>query len=377
MEDNKLDPEWAAEMAEEEADRRRKAEPAPELDHAEFLAWRSPRTVSESPTCLDNPLWHWLVRTRHSAYSANEAFHGPSPFDAGPMWCFDRFGKSETALRDGRVVHIGGEHEDYYDPDFFIYNDITVVGPDGSIAIYGYSREVLPPTDFHSATLVGDAIIIIGCLGYPRQRVLGSTPVFRLALDTMRISHVETSGEPPGWIHKHSAAPAEDGSSVVVQGGEIWMGEDRTMKENIDTWSLDIASGRWVRLSSLDWQRWTMRRVDRKRNRLWDARQALWHRDHAWAGLENRWNHADAPDFGALAELYRLDETTPAPERGSGHNVFRVVVDGVSVRFTEDGWSVQAIVEGRLSEARLMALQSKTLATLQQLDASAWEIEAP
>lgn len=175
------DADAAEEAAEEAADRERKAEPPPAIDHAELLAWRSPREVVDSPTLLDNPLWHWLVRTRHSAYSANKTFDGPSPFEAGPMWCFDRFGQSETTLPDGSVIHIGGEHEDYYDPDFFIYNDVTVVGPDGSIEIRGYGREVFPPTDFHSATLAGNAIVIIGCLGHPKQRVAERTPVFRLA----------------------------------------------------------------------------------------------------------------------------------------------------------------------------------------------------
>ena len=116
MEDKSLGTEWDAEIAEEEADRQRKAEPAPILSKEEFVKWRSPRTVEENPTCVSNPLWYWLVRTRWSAYQANEILRGPSSFDAGPMWCFDRFGKSETRLPDGRVVHIGGEHEDSYDP---------------------------------------------------------------------------------------------------------------------------------------------------------------------------------------------------------------------------------------------------------------------
>ncbi len=73
--------------------------------------------------------------------------------------------------------------------------------------------------------------------------------------------------------------------------------------------------------------------------------------------------------------LYRLDQAAPGPEQDSKANVFRVVIDGVWVRFTEDGWSVQAMVEGRLSDARLDELQRATLATLQQLDASDWEIE--
>jgi len=111
MSDNNLDDEWAREIAEEEADRQRKAEPAPSISKDEFLAWRSPRQVSTQSVKLDNPLWHWLVRTGWSAYNANEIFAGPSSCYAGPMWCFDRFGKSETPLPDGRVVHIGPAEE--------------------------------------------------------------------------------------------------------------------------------------------------------------------------------------------------------------------------------------------------------------------------
>jgi hypothetical protein len=375
MQDDDMEDLWAAEAAEEAADRERKSEPPPAIDRDEFLAWRSPRQVAESPTRLDNPLWHWLVRTRHSGYSANQTFKGPSPFDAGPMWCFDRFGKSETTLPDGRVIHIGGEHEDYYDPDFFIYNDVTVINADGSIEIRGYARDVFPPTDFHSATLAGNSIVIIGCLGYPDQRIAGRTPVYQLALNTMTITPVESSGEAPGWLQRHSAKLSDDGRAVIVRDGEVWLGDKRTMQENIDEWSLDIASGRWTRLTALDWQRWTMVRADRKRNRLYDVRQELWHQEHGWPGLQSYWKHDDKPDFKALAALYRLDETAPPPEQGSKHNAYRVTIDGVPVRFTEGSWSVQAMVEGRLSSARLDELQLATLATLERLDASKWEIE--
>jgi hypothetical protein len=376
MNDLDSEDEWAAEAAEEAADRERKNEPAPTIGNEEFLAWRSPRMVPDGPTRLDNPLWHWLVRTRHSAYSANQAMGGPSSFAAGPMWCFDRFGKSETTLPDGRVVHIAGEHEDYYDPDFYIYNDVVIIDGDGSIAIHGYSRELFPPTDFHSATLVGGAIFIVGSLGYEDQRVIGTTPVFRLQVDTMTIDPVTTTGEPPGWIHRHSAALAEDGETIVARGGELWLGSGRTMQENIDAWSLNTATGVWKRLSTLAWQRWTMLRKDRKRNRLWDIRQERWNRDHASLGLDSYWNHAEAPDFDALHALYRLDSTAPAPREGSEHNVYLVTIDGVTVRFKEDAWSVQAIVEGRLSDSRLEELQRATISTLERLDASAWEIES-
>ncbi|WP_280151735.1 hypothetical protein [Piscinibacter sp. XHJ-5] len=375
MNDEDSEDEWAAEAAEEAADTERKKEPPPAIGNEEFLAWRSPRVVTGGPVRLDNPLWHWLVRTRHSGYSANAVMQGPSSSHAGPVWCFDRFGKSETTLQDGRVVHVGGEHEDYYDADFHIYNDVVVIDRDGSIAINGYSPDVFPPTDFHSATLVGGAIFIIGCLGYRHQRTVGSTPVFRLQTDTMIIGPVATSGEAPGWIHGHMAQLAEDGGTIVVRGGELWLGNERTMQENIDAWSLNTATGVWTRLTTLDWQRWTMVRKDRRRNRLWDTRQERWNHDHPSLSLQSHWKHAEAPDFDALDALYRLEPAATAPEQGAEHNVFLTQVDGLTVRFKEDAWSVQAMVEGRLSDMRLGELQRATVATLEKLDASEWEIE--
>lgn len=291
------------------------------------------------------------------------------------MWCFDRFGKSETRLPDGRVVHIGGEHEDSYDPNFCIYNDVTTISGDGKIAINGYPQSVFPPTDFHTATTVGSTIIVIGNLGYPEHRVVGSTPVFRVAMDSLGIDRVDTIGEAPGWIHEHSAVLVDNASAIVVCGGVIWRGDALSMIENIDSWSLDIAKARWTRLTALDWQRWTMLRVDRKPNRLWDVRQELWRREHGWPGQKSYWEFDDAPDFDALAALYRLGEDSPIPSDDSAYNVFRTVIDGLEVRFTENRFHVQAVVEGRLSEPRLKTLQRTLLSVLERLDASQWEIE--
>jgi len=187
---------------------------------------------------------------------------------------------------------------------------------------------------------------------------------------------VHTSGEPPGWLQRHSGELAEDGRSIIVRRGEVWLGDKRTAQENIDAWSLDIFNGCWTRLSALDWQRWTMVRVDRKPNRLWDVRQELWHRKHGWPGLQSYWRHDDEPDFEALATLYRLDDQARPAEQGSQHNAYRVTIDGVAARFVETRWSVQALVEGRLSEARLEELQQRTLIALRRLDASEWEIES-
>ena len=62
------------------------------------------------------------------------AYHARTRFDTNgsiswgdTIWCFERAGATLTQLPDGREVRIGGEHEDFYDPDFCIYNGTSLV----------------------------------------------------------------------------------------------------------------------------------------------------------------------------------------------------------------------------------------------------------
>jgi hypothetical protein len=114
-----------------------------------------------------------------------------------------RYGQSITLLPDGRVIAIGGYHDD--PPDFCIYNDVVVYDERGNFKIYGYPKDVFPPTDFHTATLVDDWIYIIGNIGYDKDRIEGETPVYRLNCTTFAIEPVITAGECPGWISGHHA----------------------------------------------------------------------------------------------------------------------------------------------------------------------------
>jgi hypothetical protein len=141
----------------------------PSIVKSEFVSWAAPRRGQLNPEVLTNPVWAWLIETGLSPEVAHMA--------AGigrrrkPGWNFgERFGQSRTALDDGSSVLIGGEYEDFYDPDFYIYNDVVVARSDGSITLYGYPEEVFQPTDFHTATKVGNGIYIIGCLGYVKDR---------------------------------------------------------------------------------------------------------------------------------------------------------------------------------------------------------------
>ncbi|MEM9236103.1 MAG: hypothetical protein AAGB14_04940, partial [Verrucomicrobiota bacterium] len=189
--------------------------PGQVVTSAVFSQWRDARRGSTPAENLTNPYWVWLIRSEESSWAANEHFGGPSSFGGNPCWSADRFGQSSTLLPDGRQISIAGEHEDHYDPDFFIYNDIFIHHPDDRIEILGFPIETFPPTDFHSATLFEDEIIVIGNLGYPDQRQVGSTQVLRVSPSDWSIQTQVTNGKGPGWISSHEASL--EGDSIIIR----------------------------------------------------------------------------------------------------------------------------------------------------------------
>lgn len=194
-----------------------------------------------NPQRMNNPFWEAMVMTREPAYRAVKAAGLPD-FNRPAVWCFQRFGQSLTRLPDGRFVEIGGEHEDFYDPDFCIYNDVVVHQGDRTFTIHGYPESLFPPTDFHSATLVDSWIYIIGCLGYGEQRRAGFTPVFRLNLQSFAIEPVPCDGAMPGWIHDHRACLV-DGNVIEITGGKIQTEEG--MQPNDKCYRLNVARRNW------------------------------------------------------------------------------------------------------------------------------------
>lgn len=226
---------------------------------SDFQNWRNPRRGKSNPERMNNPFWDFCIRTGSSAYEVNKELDGPDSFNSGPCWCFDRFGQSHITLPDGRELFIGGEHEDWYDPDFYIYNDVIIVDKD-YIEIFGYPVSVFPPTDFHSATLVGTNVFLIGNLGYQNERRIGQTQVLRLDIESLQISIQQTSGENPGWIFQHSAVYDEPNNSIRVSGGKQY---DEEVKENYNDYYLCLKTFKWrlyrekeVQILNLSRSRW-------------------------------------------------------------------------------------------------------------------------
>jgi hypothetical protein len=220
----------------------------------QYRAGRSPREGRFNPENLTDAFKLTMIRAGCNAYQPRKRFGDvhyscPIPGSRGdPVWCADRFGQSFTRLPDERALLIAGEHEDSYDPDFCIYNDVFVFEPDGEIRIYGYPYAVFPPTDFHTATLVGRDIYIIGSLGYGDRRA-NRAEVYKLSTQDFHIEPVACEGDSPPWIYKHRAwfVPPY---SIQIQGGtavkRVDDGEDHLANRVV--YQLNLSSRVWLRV---------------------------------------------------------------------------------------------------------------------------------
>lgn len=329
-----------------------------EITRELFDEQRRPRFGTKNPDRMQLAFWEWMIRGNdtpprpeeegilaqfglikrrgvlkscHGPWRARDLFNLPLNREEGPIWTFDRMGATRTELPDGRVICVGGEHEDYYDPDFCIYNDVIVFGPDDEIEIYGYPREVFPPTDFHTASLVDDTLILVGCLGYPDDRHVGHTPVYSLELSTYRISRIECSGEMPGWISDHEAEVDQDGR-VIIRGGKVSEAEPR-VRRNIEEYALDIRAKAWRRLTNRNWRQFSICREDGDT-------------------LDWVWDTEQRPEIEALLP------------RGVEHTVAQVVdlvsarilVRDVSVSIQREMGNIEIVIEGSLPDELTLRL---------------------
>ncbi len=342
---------------------------------AQFNDWRSPRRGRSNPENQTNDVWSWLIQTLAWPHAAHRA--AGTGKKQSPGWCFSRFGRSETQLPDGTTIYIGGEHEDHYDPDFYIYNDVVVLRTASSVVIYGYPTSVFPPTDFHSATLIGDEIFLIGGLRYPRDRLRDTTLVYRLQLSDFSIHQVPTQGDAPSWLYKHKAKLASNRSCIVCTGGQVTHHPTGKTVENLTTWEFDLEGSWWVPSGTKPFTRWLLMREDESYNELWGIECVI---------RSNRLSRQST-----VAEMYRakfaerghvVDEdlfcsrfsppvshsvVTTDAEKDS-HRVHRILVDGVVVRYVEQSHEIAVTIEGNLNLSTRDALLRHGLETYSILE---------
>lgn len=243
--------------------------PAPDYDPLEHYlrsaedAWEVHHQILEAlPEAAREDLWGDASRPTQRLFGRSnpELFTSESEREENPRfwnrliarkpespspWSPDRYGQTITALPNGRTLHIGGASGDSYFPEFCIYNDVIVCEPGFAPRLYLYPREVFAPADFHSATLVGDWIYIIGGLGYPDERGETRCPVYRLHLPSLQIEKLETTGEDPGRIFRHEAGRITE-TQILVRNG--FLATDRPpFNQRHTTGIFDTESLRWSR----------------------------------------------------------------------------------------------------------------------------------
>ncbi len=337
--------------------------PPEDVTHSLFTKWRDARRGKYAAEDMSNPYWTWLVRSGLSSWAVNEHFKGPSSYGGNPSWSAERFGQSSTTLPDGRTLLIAGEHEDHYDPDFFIYNDIIVKHPDQKIEVLAFPENVFPPTDFHSATVVKEQIILIGNLGYVKNRKVGKTQILVINPHTWEIVEQGASGDNPGWIHSHQATLAD--GFIMITGGLVWS-DNNDLIENFDDWRLNLTDWTWERLSHRSITIFEYAREDGEPNQLFEI--------HSWIFQQKFGSRYEAvfqgvDDPSLLAELrdsmkgiepknidlferrYRPDgiKFTLLPELEDSIE-FRIEVEGVTVRYQENYNTLKLIIEGELKD---------------------------
>jgi hypothetical protein len=326
---------------------------------------------SENPTRFDNSVWDWMIRTESNPYSARVELGVKPNYDpiGNPDFCFRRLGMTHTKLSDGRTVYIAGEHEDWYDPDFCIYNDIVVVrnfrsarcDDDGYVEYgedendnsnacvehFGYPCDVFPPTDFHTATLIGDQIYIVGSLGYPDTRRGGYTQVFSLCTKTYTMRQVDTSGDNPGWLSHHNAKLLDDQSTIRVWGGEVWsrLGDKEELVSLLSVFDLDTRSGLWTRAE--DNADWMIYEIEYKLIGQDEPNKSI--SDDTESCMPIPW--LDQCSLLELGFLYGGQDGHR--ELLLGHNSFWKQIDDVDVECSCGLGSIKLLVKGRIQQHAL------------------------
>lgn len=330
-------------------------QPGPDVSRGLFLEWRDARRGTTPGETMSNPVWLWLIDSNISAYRGNKHFDGPSSYNGNPGWCFNRFGRTLTELPGGTQILIAGEHEDHYDPDFFIYNDVVIAHPGGRIEILGYPEDHFPPTDFHSATLIGNELILIGNLSYREQRRIGETQVYAFDFETRRFRRVATTGDCPGWISRHMAR-LDERNGIVIEGGRIDHGpEGGGYLENFDAWRLNLDDWSWERLTYQVIHRWKFVREDGEACRLFPKRLG-----------------SETVDKILLARLYDPPVPHDVVMENDWSDRTRYVIDGVPLHFSEEMHWVQLTVEGELPPELTDAYVKEVTQRLTELEGSAY-----
>lgn len=324
--------------------------------------------AERNPTKLTNAYSQWVVQHQLSPYDIANCFDVSSSHK--PLWGWQRMGQTQTTLPDGRVIYIGGEYEDFYDPQFAIYADVVVQYPDGQVDVFAYPHHVFCPTDFHTATLVGDEIWIIGSVGYPEDVRYQQTSVYRLNVHTYKIEIVATRNQ-MGWVSHHLACLKDN--QIIVSGGEIRQGIDLPMRENIDVWALNLRTLIWKNLTQRQWQGFYVYSLQRPYFHLWHIKHLTWLKQYDEQEYHDTLDELALDigkpiDLDLYQQLFSPPITHDVDMHEQTYNTVTIIIDDIRVRYVDEDSHIMVYVEGQLTAEKLELLQVNLCHKLSKLE---------
>jgi len=349
---------------------------------------------NQNPTANPSPVRRWLIQHKISAHYVRTQIErqneqqqdlvglprsnaeSPRPH---ALWCFDRMGQSCTALPDGRQIYIAGEHEDYYDPDFCIYNDVTVVHPDGRIDLYEYPISDFPPTDYHAAILneAAQTIIIVGSLGYPEDRAEATTQVMILDLKTMKIQRQITFGNQPDWLHRAQMNWCSDGHTLTISDGSLGVGQAKPFRKNLSIWHLDTHTWQWSCPEQPLFEQYFLIRTDEHDLHLWEYRSLFWaqqYKPNDSTALDQLTNALGiVPPTDVYQTLFQPDIPHRLVEKdfedeNTQWNVTEIMIDQHLIRYFDEGYGVELIIPDDLDKNIAQCLLEDLTVKLSKLE---------
>ena len=258
---------------------------------------------------------------------------------------------------------------------------MVVRHPNGQIEIYGYPEDVFPPTDFHSATLRGDHILIVGCLGHPKQRAQ-ATPIYRLDLSDFSISECKTSGDGPLRLHEHKAELSADGTTLICHAGRDVHPTEGWIVENLTTWHLDLQSFAWSAAGTKPCTRWMLMREEEGDNDLWGIGLVA---QYQRAGRTSKTAESYRKKFAARGlvvdtTLHAARFRLPVPHKvlpnkdDDSPRTKRIEIGGTVVRIYEGSDRIDVAIEGHLPSSTRDALVQFGLDTYAALEGVPYKV---
>lgn len=359
----------------------------------DYQRFKYPKCADKNPTDITNSFYEWVIKYNLSAaetgsliIDCDDASH---KLERPSLWSQARVGQSRTQLANGRIILIGGEYD--YPPNYYNYNDVSIIYLNGKVEIYNYPYNIFTCPESHTATRVStgddEHIVIIGSDN-------AYTSVYKLNTYNFEIEKLATRNS-MGWICKHNARLRDN--QIIISGGEVHIEDTSIFIENIDTWTLNLKTLIWKNVTNNQrhWQHFYVARQDYDSVHLQsyhtlDCFLKLKELELAENELKLFQKYLNiTPDIDSYRQLFRppIDHEVIADADSKQHLIEYnkdiifddyknqiLYIDGIKVRYKANLYHIEVIIEGKLSEDKLELLKQNLRHKLSKVENMACEV---